>query len=289
MKTRLSIQGRHYLEGYLFVAPWLIGFFIFMANPLLKSLVYSFQELKVTAAGLEGTYVGLKNYLFAFTVDVNFLPYLWQTFTYLLVVIPVCTIFALASALILNKPMYGRSLFRAIFFLPVIIASGVVLQKMMDQQASRHLFYDEGLFDTLNLIIPTYILFPILGSMDVITFIMWQSGVQILIFLAGLQTISPSLYEAAQCDGATRWESFWKITLPMIVPMIFVNILFTIVHTFTAADNVMMDHIRWYVLQSNYGYSAAMGWLYFLVCFAVIGFVFFLFRNSNLSLDERKV
>ena len=118
---------------------------------------------------------------------------------------------------------------------------------------------------------------------------MWDSGVQILIFLAGLQTISVSLYEAAKCDGATAWESFWKITFPMIMPMMLVNTLFSIVSSFTKADNQIMSHILNVVFKNNdFGYGSAMGWIYFVFIFLVLGLVFLLFSKSLGATEGRK-
>ncbi len=112
---------------------------------------------------------------------------------------------------------------------------------------------------------------------------------QILIFLAGLQTISVSLYEAAKCDGATAWESFWKITFPMIMPMMLVNTLFSIVSSFTKADNQIMSHILNVVFKTNdFGYGSAMGWIYFVFIFMVLGLVFLLFRKSLGATEGRK-
>jgi len=113
--------------------------------------------------------------------------------------------------------------------------------------------------------------------------------VQILIFLAGLQTIPASLYEAAKCDGATPWESFWKITFPMLMPMIFVNTLYSIVNSFTKTDNQMMNHIITNVFRNNeYAYGSAMGWIYFVIVFFIIGLVFLLFRRGLANAEERR-
>lgn len=142
----------------------------------------------------------------------------------------------------------------------------------------------------LNGFFPTAILIPLLEFADQLLLVMWDSGVQILIFLAGLQTISPSLYEAAKCDGATKWESFWKITFPMLMPMIFVNTLYSIVNSFTNPNNFMMNHIISNVFGANgdYAYGSAMGWIYFVLIFIIIGFTFLLFRRGLANVEERR-
>ncbi|MEX2103953.1 MAG: sugar ABC transporter permease, partial [Bacilli bacterium] len=248
-----------------------------------KSLYYSFQELKITNAGLQPTFIGLRHFREAFTINVEFPPFLISTVGSMLIQVPLILIFSIFSAILLNRNFLGRGMFRGIFFLPVIITSGAVLQKLRDNGAeSLPIFTQYNLYDKLNDIIPGQIMLPLLQTLDSLTVVMWDSGVQILIFLAGLQSISVQLYEAAKCDGATPWESFWKITFPMIMPMIFVNTLFTIVNSFTKADNLVMTYIQAVFKDSNYGYASALGWIYFLISFVLIGFVFFIFRN-NLS------
>jgi oligogalacturonide transport system permease protein len=292
MKNRfgLSMRSRNILEGYSFISIWIIGFLMFMAIPLMKSFYYSFNKLQITKEGLVPNFVGLTNFRAAFTTDVNFLPRLQETVTTMLLHVPLILIFAMFSALLLNRDMVGRTFFRGIFFLPVIIASGAVLQELLEQGATRlPIFQQASIIFTLNDFIPREILEPILKLADALTLVMWDSGVQILIFLAGLQTISPSLYEAAKCDGATKWESFWKVTFPMIIPMIFVNTLYTIVNSFTKVDNKIMQYIREIVFRKNdYGYGSAVGWIYFLLIFLIIALVFYIFRNSLQNTEGRR-
>jgi len=290
MKKRpgLTMRARHIAQGYSFISIWIIGFFLFMAIPLFKSLTYSFQDLKIMTGGLEATQVGLKHYNNAFTVDTSFVPRLITAFTNIVIQVPLTLIFAMFSALLLNRKLFGRIAFRGIFFLPVIIASGAVLKKLMGQGATRLPIFDQvDLVGKLIDYVPGQILFPLLKMMDAITLIMWDSGVQVLIFLAGLQSISTTLYEAAKCDGATPWESFWKVTFPMITPMILVNTLYSIVNSFTKVDNGVMDYIQYIVFNKNdYGYASALGWIYFIFIFLVIGVVFLMFRGA--SADERR-
>ncbi|UVI29149.1 carbohydrate ABC transporter permease [Paenibacillus spongiae] len=288
-KLRLSIRTRHIVEGYSFISLWIFGFFLFLAVPLGRSFYYSLQTLEPSPDGLKATYVGLLHYRSAFTTDVHFLPLMQQTMTTMLTQVPLILIFSMLSALMLNRHGIGRGLFRSIFFLPVIIASGAVLRELLEQGAARlPIFVQDGLYMKLMTFIPEAILEPLLEYADSLTLVMWDSGVQILIFLAGLQTISPILYEAAHMDGATKWEAFWKITFPMIMPMILVNTLFSIVNSFTKADNQIMNHLMNVVFRSNnYGYGSAMGWLYFIFVFIVLGVVFFLFRRSMSAAEGR--
>jgi oligogalacturonide transport system permease protein len=283
MKMKMSIRIRHYLEGYSFISLWVAGFLLFMAIPLFRSLIFSFQKLSVTKAGLQGVNVGWTNYRSAFTVDVEFTPKLISNIVNMVATVPIILIFSMFAALLLNKNFKGRMIFRGIFFLPVIIASGSVLSKLREQGAATlPIFKKYDLSMMLSNVIPPDLLTPLLSMLESLTVSMWDSGVPILIFLAGLQSISSQLFEAAKVDGATAWESFWKITFPMIKPMILVNILFCIVNSFTKANNDVMTYLVKTVMfgKVDYGYGSALGWIYFVVIFIIIGFVMFLFRDS---------
>lgn len=289
-KFGLSMRGRHILEGYSFISIWIIGFLLFMLYPLGVSLYYSFNNLEVTQHGLIATYAGFEHYRAAFATDIDFRPFLQSTVTTMLTQVPLILIFSMMSALLLNRQFRGRMLFRGIFFLPVIIASGAILRELLEQGAAQlPIFYQSDLYTKLNAFIPDDILEPLLLYAESLTMVMWDSGVQILIFIAGLQTISPSLYEAAKCDGATKWESFWKITFPMIMPMLFVNTLYSIVNSFTKPDNKIMDYINNIAFKSNnYAYGSAMGWIYFVVISIILAIVFFIFRRSLSASEGRR-
>jgi len=288
-KKGLSIRGRHILEGYMFISIWVIGFLVFMAYPLGLSLFYSINNLELTQGGLQPTYTGLTHYRAAFGSDIAFRPLLIDTMQTMLTQVPLILIFSMFCALLLNRHFKGRGLFRGIFFLPVIIASGAILRELLEQGAAKlPIFLNYNLFYQLRTFIPGDILENLLTYADMLTLVMWDAGVQILIFIAGLQTISPSLYEAAKCDGATKWESFWKITFPMIMPMIFVNTLYTVVNSFTKADNSVMTYIMDSVFKSNnYAYGSALGWIYFTLITIVLGLVFLVFRKSLSASDSR--
>ncbi|MBD2861515.1 carbohydrate ABC transporter permease [Paenibacillus oceani] len=289
-KLRLSLRTRTMFEGYAFVSLWVIGFAVFMAMPLIESIIYSFQDLKLTGGKLASTPVGLKHYRHAFTVDVDLLPTLQTTMVKMIVHVPLILIFSMFSALLLNRPMKGRVFFRGVFFLPVIIATGQTLSTLTKQGAATlPIFQQAGLKETLAEYIPLQLLNPLLTMMDSLTLVMWGAGVPILILLAGLQTVSPTLYEAAKCDGATGWECFWKITFPMLMPMLFISTLFSIVDSFTSVTNEMMRFIYELIFNKfNFAYGAAVGWIYSICIFVIIGIVFFLFRNTTALSQERR-
>ncbi|MBD3922634.1 sugar ABC transporter permease [Paenibacillus sp. PR3] len=289
-KLGLSMRGRHILEGYSFISLWIAGFLLFMAYPLGRSLYFSFNNMENSKNGLQATYVGMLNYRTAFSTDIDFLPLLKTTMTTMLTQVPLILIFAMFSALLLNGKIKGRTIFRGIFFLPVIIASGAVLKELLQQGAAQLPIFSQGdLEEKLSGLIPGNVLEQLLDYADSLTLVMWDSGVQILIFIAGLQTISPQLYEAAKMDGATKWESFWKITFPMITPMLFVNTLYSIVNMFTKADNKVMDYIvtQQVFQKNNFGYASALGWIYFCLIALVLAIVFVIFRRSLSATEGR--
>lgn len=273
----MSLHERRALWGWVFIAPWIIGFAFFFMFPLIQSLIYSFSELTLTTTGMTLEFNGLANYIEALTVNVDFNRTLIEVVVNMLVNVPLIVIFSLFVAVLLNQQFKGRMLARAVFFLPVILASGAIysiesgdfLQNLIAgaggedaAQTGFRSFQLELLL--LDAGINEYIVEYLTGAVDRIYEIVSASGVQILIFLAGLQSISPQLYEVAKIEGATGYEAFWKITFPLISPLILTNIIYSIIDSFT--DNDMTTLLQETAFdQFNFGLSGAMGWMYFLV------------------------
>lgn len=270
----LSMAGRRTIEAWCFLIPWLIGLCLFFIWPIFVSMRLSFSDI-VKFKGFVMEWVGLANYEYIFFFDVNFVPMFLQTVRDTLLNTPICIVFSLVIAILLNRKMVGRGFFRAAFFIPVLLGSGYVMRQMLGMGA-------DGMTLTTGIVVPELIsdllghqLTEFLqGVLDRITVVLWKSGVQIVLFLAGLQGISTSLYEAARVDGATEWEMFWKITLPLISPVILMNLVYTIVAFFTDSTNPLVDYIfDQSFTRMEFGYSAAMGWVYFLFAFALSGVV----------------
>lgn len=273
----MSLHEKRALWGWVFIAPWIIGFAFFFMFPLIQSLIYSFSELTLTTTGMTLEFNGLANYIEALTVNVDFNRTLIEVVVNMLVNVPLIVIFSLFVAVLLNQQFKGRMLARAVFFLPVILASGAIysiesgdfLQNLIAgaggedaAQTGFRSFQLELLL--LDAGINEYIVEYLTGAVDRIYEIVSASGVQILIFLAGLQSISPQLYEVAKIEGATGYEAFWKITFPLISPLILTNIIYSIIDSFT--DNDMTTLLQETAFdQFNFGLSGAMGWMYFLV------------------------
>ncbi|GIO84098.1 lactose ABC transporter permease [Paenibacillus faecis] len=280
LTRRFGAKPRNYgkqkaLWGIAYVTPWLVGFIFFFLIPLLSSLIYSFSEVTANSQGISISLKGLSNYVAAFTVNTSFNRLLTEAIVDMVVNVPLIVIFSLFLAVVLNQKFLGRSFARAIFFLPVILASGVILtlesgslvQAVNAQNAgSSGLINALGSFELERLMLQAGVSETIVnyltGAVDRIYEIVSQSGVQILIFLAAIQTISPQLYEASKMEGATGYEAFWKITFPMVSPMILVNMIYTIIDSFSR--NELTDLIRTTgFVQFDFGLSSAMAWIYF--------------------------
>lgn len=270
----ITMERRRVLEAYMFISPWLIGTAVFFVNAIISSIRLSFSDI-VQLKGFVMEYVGLANYEHIFMFDINFMPTFIEVVIDTLVNTPLTLVFSLIIAMLINRNVPGRGFFRTTFFLPVLLGSGYVMEQLLQIDATGAV----GVGITLPAMFQGMLgstFAPLIQTvLDRITVVLWKSGVQIILFLAGLQGISSSLYEAAKCDGATQWEVFWKITLPMISPIILLNFVYTMVTYFTAADNALVKYIIKQVFTNKqFARGAAMGWVYFAFAFVMCGAVF---------------
>jgi ABC-type sugar transport system permease subunit len=200
-------------------------------------------------------------------------------------------IFSFFIAVILNQEFRGRIIMRAIFFLPLITTGGVVMriisgdglaQSMMSGTGGSSLFQVTSIQDMLlDSGIPHEITTFIFGFINDIFGLIWKSGIQILLLLAGLQTISPSMYEAASIDGATGWETFWKITLPSLYPVLTLALVYTVIDSFVDTTNPIMNSIISSAQSLNFGVSSALCWVYFAVIAVVVGLIFIILKKIS--------
>lgn len=290
-KRRLSLTSKKAIAGYCFITPFLLGLLFFFLYPLMQSIVFSFNRLEVSSDGYQLIQVGLENYHRAFFIHPKFRRILVESITQMLTDVPLIIIFSFFAANLLNQKFRGRALARGIFFLPVILTSGIIIAMENSDlmiNMMRSSFQQEAQSGTAgemlrslelrNLLYQTRIdprfINYITGAIDRIYQIVIASGVQILIFLAGLQSIPPSLFEASNIEGATGWENFWKITFPMVSPLILVCTVYTIIDSFTKPTNQVMTMIRDVAFQqTNYGFSAALAWIYFVLILVILGIV----------------
>lgn len=284
---KLKIETKQKLIGLAFVSPWLMGFAIFSAYPLLYSLYMSFNNVKVSGSALKMEWAGWANYDKALLRDAEVMNNLIKVLQNTAIIIPIIVVFAVIMALLLNEEFKGKSLVRAVFFLPVLLTSGNLIESLTAQGQGTVSFLKS---DTIN-----NLLANIGGSLgetltmviDSFLIILWYSGVQMLILIAGMQSVNPSVYEAATIDGAGKWESLWLITLPNLMPFILLATVYTVVDQFTAPFNKIMDFIMEHMnnVKTGYGYAGAISFLYFALILTVIGIVVLIFRKS--VLDKR--
>jgi ABC-type sugar transport system permease subunit len=288
---RLTLRQRNALYGYLFVTIWFVGFMIWFMIPLAKNFALSVTDARL-ATITEHSYKfnGIANYVEAFTADIEFMPYLIETMRNLVVDVPFILAFSLAVALLSVQKVPGEAIFRAVFFLPVVIGSAVVIGRMFDQLGNQMvLFRGQGaqqfLYTFLGDKLPVFLSF-----LNRSVFVLWRSGVQILIFIAGLKSIDPTLYEVSQVDGATSWGQFWKITLPMLSPVILINIVYTIIDSFTDYFNTVLRYIRVVSFTNSemrMGYASALGNIYFILIFILVIIIFVIVSRVTFYRGER--
>jgi len=280
MKLKMNRRARENVLGYLFVSIWIIGFLVFTLIPIVKTMIFSFKNVTITAEGIKTSYVGLKNYKGAFLSDVKFVEVIIQYIGEIILYVPIVIVFALIISLILNMKIFGKGFLRTIFFLPVIIISGPVMKEFIEQgvtsiQGVDNIWFVQRLLATM----PTFLSTLLSTLIQSFIMILWFSGVQILIFLSALQKIDRPVYEAAQIDGASKWESFWKITLPNLRSIIVINIIYTIIafSTFTLNDVIVMIQDSIFSATAGLGYASALAWIYFVVLVLVIGLFMILY------------
>ena len=293
-KRGASLDVKKARAGWLFVLPFIIGFVLLYLPVIYDSIKYSFHDIRIlTGGGFKLSWVGFENYSNALFVDPNFVQKLGEGITQLILDIPAIVIFSLFVAILLNGKIAGRAAFRAIFFIPVLLTTGLIAEIDASNTLANYMGDAEGI-DTgsgesqvaeivsvmdiealfSNMMIGTELVQYVVNLVNNIFNIINRSGVQMLIFLSGLQSISPAIYESCSIDGASGWETFWKITLPMVSPMILVNAVYTVIDSFTSSSNVVMQYIESQSpTSSGDPLTSAMSWMYFLIVILMIAAV----------------
>ncbi len=276
---KIPYERRKALYGYGFLAIWIIGTLYFFISPLITSFWYSLNKTTVTLGQMSTEFIGIQNYIDTFTKDTDYTEALLTVLKDTLWKTPIIIIFSIFIAVILNQKFRGRTFARAVFFLPVIIATGPVISIINGDMDTSGYSGGADQFSTMFETDMAGALLRFLGVYNIsdsvtelislvtsdIFNLVWNSGIQIIIFLAALQNIPFSAKEAAQIEGATSWEFFWKITLPYISPMIVANLIYTIIDSFIDTTNGVMELVLQQASDWNHGYSAAMAWAYFLI------------------------
>ncbi len=280
--NKLNLITKKINPGYLFTLPWIIGFLLLIAYPLIESLQYSFNQVSIGPLGAILFPVGIQNYMYIFTLDPKFTQALVAVSKEIILMIPLTIILSMIIALILSRDIRFKSFLRTLFFIPVIIMSGPILTLMDEISALTD--YDE-LSDILmmmfsqpdNAVIMIFISI-IIFLITNISLILRFCGIPIVVFLVVIQRINPDLYEAADIDGAGPWNKFWKVTLPSIKMAININILYLVVQMSALESNSVSEQIKnnMFDIEKGLGYSAAQAWIYLLVLFAIIGILLLL-------------
>lgn len=290
--ARLTIEQRTALNGHLYVLPFYIGFIFFFLTPIIKSISYVFCNVSFDVTGVLTEFTGLENLKYIFNKDLDFKGNLVTSVTALLWKTPVILILSLLLAMIANINMPGKGVIRSVFFLPVILSSGVVLDTIREDDIAGLMMRGSvvsangsvvssnslaNMLEQAGLSISIVNLF--INISNNIFDLLFNCGIPMLIFLSGLQGISPSLYEASSVEGATAWDNFWKITLPMIMPVALINLVYIIVDNFASSSNLVMQQVLSSVELLKLGEASAMVWV-FCVIIAVIFAVFFAIANK---------
>lgn len=274
-KFKLDLHARNSLKGLVFVSPYILGVCMFFIYPIIFSLRLSIST-GIRVVGMHMSGFTLSYYVQGFVLDLTFLPTFWAAIKNTLVNFPLIIVLSLIIAVLLNRDIKCRGLFRVIFFIPFLLGSGEVMQQLLNQRVDRAVLnIMDGRLIPYNVLM--YFGDTITGAVQtvlgVLVTVLWGCGVQILLFLSGLQSISPALYEAAKIDGATEWEIFWKVTVPMISPMMLLNLVYTLVDSFTNKSSELLTYINQQAVQ-QFQYGAALGWIYFAFIGLLVALVF---------------
>ena len=303
MKRNKSIKltTKNALTAHAFLIPFYLGVLFFFLLPLIHSFEMSIAKVRVTDTGYRYLFTGWSNYHYAFFKDAKFGTNMTASLGNMLWKVPTVNIFAIFLALLANQKFKGRGLIRAIFFLPLIFASGVAFECINSDYVAQNIMAGSdvsgGAISNTNVLaemltesgIGSQVISLVTKITDGIFSMAWASGVQMVLYLAALQSISPSLYEASQIEGASAWDNFWKITLPMLLPIMLICFVYTVVDDFTAASNAVMKQITTVSQQgvNSFGIASAFSWSYSVFMLVILGVILGLFRLSNRG-DKQK-
>lgn len=292
-KSRLTLVQRDALVGRGFVLPFYIGFFLFSLGPLIQTFRFMFYHSTVKPGGFNMKWIGIDNFEHVFAKDASFIENLFGSVGDMIWQVPLILFISLFLAVLINTKFHGRAFVRVVFFLPVIVMTGTVMLIVQNDAvasaalsgevvAGGKIEYSVGLESLLlqaGLNSKVVELFTTLSN-DIFN-LAWKAGVQIIIFLSGLQSIPSSLYEASSVEGATKWEEFFKITMPMLLPTFVLNAVYTIVDAFTDVNNEAMNQVMVQVEKLDYGKAAVMSYSYFVLIAIFVAAVMGIFALLN--------
>ena len=293
----MPYERRKSLNGFLFCLPWVIGLIYFFTLPFFEAIVYSLSRISFSPTGIRLSFIGLNNYMSAFSSDTAFLRSMTDAAYTTIYQLPMILVFSMCLSLTLNTRFVGRTFVRGIFFLPVIIASGVVMNvlngdtvstSMMSGSRSSVLFQGIEFGQMLlKMGMPDKLADTLMNVVNGIFALVWRSGVQTLLLVSGLQSVPKMVYESAQIEGATSWEIFWKITLPLISPIVVLTTFFTLIDLATSSSNQMVRLVLTASRNAKLDYSAMSSLSWSAVVLLVAGVLLVLFRKHIYYMDDR--
>lgn len=291
-KKQKGIEQIKSRNGFLFVLPWLIGFVTFFALPVIKSIWFSFCNVTMSVSGVSTEFIGIDRYKHYLLEDAEFTDNLLADIGSLVYSLPIILLLSLVLAILLNQKFRGRLFFRALYFMPVIIASGVVIEllfKTTDEELlssgvsvalSDSMFSVEDVVELLSL--PDNVAVYVKNIINNIFDLLWSCGIQTVLFIAGLQSIPRTLYEASKVEGCTKWEEFWYITFPMLGSVTLLVSVFTMVDQFTNTRRLIIETVYRQMSSGVYDSTSTMLWIYFLLVGIVMGLFLLLYNRCLL-------
>ena len=292
-KKNRGINALKAKYGWICISPWIVGLILFFISPIIQSIIYSFSSVSLGVGGMNIQFVGLKNFRYIFLENADYLDYMAQAFVKFVYSFPVIIILSLILALMLNQEFKGRILFRSLYFLPVIIAAGKVLKTFLsaEQSGISNIAQDESIamsmFNVSEIVdavgLPQQLATYFVSIIDGITGLIWNCGIQTVLFIAGMQAIPTLLYEVSKVEGATKWEEFWLITLPMLGRVILLVSVFTMVELMVDPTNPLISLAYSFMKSQFYGESSAMLWSYFVVIGLIMAALLAIFKKTCLD------
>ena len=292
-KRRMPFEERRQYYGIGFLMPWIIGVSVFFLYPLISSVYLIFCDVSFSNKGLTTTFTGLKNIRNVYFTQAYPIQCITQAVGKTLVNLILITVLSLFIAVLLNQQFKGRAFARTMFSIPVIVASGVLMQLFKADlsassmvEESSTIFQGTGLEEILlSFGLSSELITSFVGLVNNALDIIWRCGVQILLFLSGMQSIPGYLNEVSDIDGATAWQKFWKITFPLVTPFLIINAIYTIVDSSTYYDNPVMKEVGWKFDGLQFGYCNTLSFGYGSVVVLMVFTVYKILARRVVYLD----
>ena len=288
-RKSFSLERKIKLVGTVFLLPWIFGMINFFIIPIARAFWWSFCDVRIVVNGVETTFKGWENFDYILFKDPNYIRNIVSNLQDLALSIIIIIVFSMFVAVLLNQKFRGRSLVRSLFFLPVIVSSGIIIKvlkedaflSVVSKSKETHIFQTDAVQSVLySLGIQGGIVDSFTGFASQIFDLTWQSGLQIILFLAALQAIPDSYMEVCDIEGASKWERFWTVTFPVVAPTTFIVFVYTVIASFTDVRNVVMSNILGLFNNMHLGTAVASAVFYFLLIVLLLGIIYQLTKKK---------